>query len=69
MTGRPVTEIIEQWRDAERRREDCATAEERISLDRHIAALVDEHRAAVDAHSADAAPLGQSPQTTLEAAS
>jgi hypothetical protein len=68
MPTRPVSEIIEEWRVAERELDQCATANERIELDRRIAALQDEHRAAVADQDVEAGELGSSP-TALPLAS
>jgi hypothetical protein len=68
MPTRPVSEIIEEWRVAERELDQCTTASERIELDRRVAALQDEHRSAVEDQDAEATQLGSSP-TALPLAS
>jgi hypothetical protein len=61
MPTRPVSEIIDEWRAAERELDQCTNATERIDLDRRIASLQDEHRAAVESQGVEATELGSTP--------
>ena len=58
MSDRPVPEILEEWRGLERELYGCSSGEARIDLDRRIAAVQDEYRAALEHQDADARALG-----------
>ena len=61
MQARPVSTILEEWRTLERELHESMDAATRIDIERAVAALADEHRAAVDAQQPHADGLGASP--------
>ena len=61
MGTRPVATILEEWRTLERELHEPMDTEPRIELERAVAALADEHRAALDAQQPDADALGATP--------
>ena len=58
METRPVSTILEEWRALERELHESMDTAERIDIERAVAALADEHRAAVDAQQPEADTLG-----------
>jgi hypothetical protein len=65
MVERSVADILEDWRACERLLDVPMATAARIELDRRIAELTDEHRAAVDSQAAYATSLGRSPEAIL----
>ena len=61
METRPVTTILEEWRALERLLHESMDTAERIDIERAVAALADEHRAAADAQQREADVLGATP--------
>ena len=68
MTTRPVETILEEWRTLERSLYDVVDARQRIDLERAVAALAEEHRAAVDGRLSEAVVLGSAPAPGVERA-
>ncbi len=65
METRTVSTILEEWRSLERLLHESMDAAQRIDLERAVAALADEHRAAVDAQQPEADALGATPSLGL----
>jgi hypothetical protein len=68
MVERSISDILEDWRACERMLDVPMATAARIELDRRIADLADEHRAAVEAQGDDAAILGRSPAAAMTGA-
>ena len=65
MATRPVSTILEEWRTLERSLHESMDTADRIDIERAVAALADEHRAAVDAQQPEADALGATPSMGL----
>ena len=61
MGHRPVADILEEWRTLDRALDHPMSGTDRIDLERAIAALAEEHRAAVADQEDEATALGQLP--------
>ena len=61
MGHRPVADILDDWRTLDRALADATPGTDRIDLERAVADLADEHRAAVADQEDDATALGQLP--------
>ena len=61
MPTRSVSEIIDEWRAAERELDQCTTVADRNELARRVAALRAEHRAALEALDVEAHTLASFP--------
>ena len=68
MTTRPVETILDEWRTLERSLYDVVDARQRIDLERAVAALAEEHRAAVEGRASEVVVLGSAPALGVERA-
>jgi len=59
MPTRPVSDIIEEWRAAERELAQCTTASDRVELAQRVARLQEEHRTAIDGLDVEAHEIGR----------